>query len=151
MKKNILKILAVAIIALNLSAATALAEDPKPAAPASPSVLTPIPKPNTLPGPISLDQRKSLVQGTLPKIGVLMIGTTASFSLLFLIIAGVRFATAYGNDEAVQKAKKQAIYAIAGLLVALFAYTIVTIVSNFKYDEGAPATTPSMQNDNSTE
>lgn len=140
MKKNILKILTLIIITLNLGVATTFADDPtKPAEKLTPSFTqTKIPKPDTLPGPTGADKRKALTQGILPKLAVFMVGATASFSLLFLIISGVRFVTAYGNDEGIQHAKKQAIYAIVGLLVSLFAYTIVRIVSNFNYTEGAP-------------
>lgn len=141
MKKNIIKILALVVITLNLGTATVFAGD----------LLTytqsTIPKPATIPGPTgggSNDAlRKTLVTKVLPRIAVGMIGTVASLSLVFLVIAGIRFATAYGNDEVIQKAKKQAIYAIIGLVVALMSYTIVTIVSNFNYEEFNAPTPPS--------
>ena len=143
MKKNIIKILALVVITLNLGTNVVFAYAPST-----------IPKPSTIPGPtfdsqipdnadqsaISQNQenntlRKALVTKILPRIAVGMIGTVASLALVFLVIAGIRFATAYGNDEVIQKAKKQAIYAIVGLFVAFMAYTIVTIVSNFNYEE----------------
>ncbi len=144
MKKNILKIFALLIITLNLGVATtfALVDTPDTPDPAPSFILSPIPKPDTLPGPTEQDGRKALIRGILPKLAVFMIGSTASFSLLFLIIAGVRFTTAYGNDEGIQHAKKQAIYAVVGLLVSLMAYTIVRIISNFNYTEGAPPVGP---------
>jgi len=140
MKKNIIKILALVIITLNLGTSVVFAETQGTA---QQFVQSTIPKPGTIPGPTTDSSssssndsiRKTLVNTVLPRLAVLMIGSVASFSLLFLIIAGVRFATAYGNDEVVQKAKKQAIYAILGLIVALMSYTIVTIVSNFQYNE----------------
>ncbi len=140
MKKNILKILALIIITLNLGTTAVFAEAQGAADQFKQSV---IPRPNTLPGPngdISANDalRKTLVSNVLPKVAVVLIGAIASLSLVFLVIAGVRFTTAYGNDETVQKAKKQAIYAIVGLIISLMSYTIVTIVSNFKYDEFSP-------------
>ncbi|MCX6735232.1 MAG: pilin [Candidatus Peregrinibacteria bacterium] len=143
MKKNILKILALILITLNLGATVVFAETQGAAQDFKQSV---IPRPSTLPGPNGDNStndalRKTLVSNVLPKIAVILIGSIASLSLVFLIIAGVRFATAYGNDETVQKAKKQAIYAIVGLIISLMSYTIVTIVSNFKYNEFSPAST----------
>ena len=55
-------------------------------------------------------------------------------SFLMLIVSGVRFVVAYGNDEAIGKAKNEAMYAIIGLVIALLAYTIVSIVANLKID-----------------
>lgn len=138
MKKNILKILALIIITLNLGATVVFAEEQGTASKFKQSI---IPKPSTLPGPTVTpgaendSLRKTLVTNILPKFAVIMIGSTASLALVFLIISGIRLATAYGNDEVIQKAKKQAIYAIIGLVVALMSYTIVTIVANFKYNE----------------
>ena len=63
-----------------------------------------------------------------------MIGFVGGMSLIFLVIAGVRFATAYGNDEAAQKGKHQATYAIIGLIIALLSYTIVKIITNIKIE-----------------
>lgn len=142
MKKNILKILALIIITLNLGTTFVFAETQGAAQDFKQSV---IPRPSTLPGPngditSSNDTlRKTLVNNVLPKVAVVLIGAVASLSLVFLVISGVRFATAYGNDETVQKAKKQAIYAIVGLIISLMSYTIVTIVSNFKYNEFSPS------------
>lgn len=146
MKKNILKILALVIITLNLGTAVVFAAGDQ----GTPQkfIQSTIPKPDVLPGPTVSGNdpandalRKILVSNILPKFAVIMIGSVASLALVFLIIAGVRFATAYGNDEVIQKAKKQAIYAIVGLLVALMSYTITTIVSNFNYNPTPPATT----------
>jgi uncharacterized membrane protein len=139
MKKNIIKILALVIITLNLGSTVVIA--------APTFTQSTIPKPATIPGPTggagNDALRKTLVTKVLPRLAVGMIGTVASLALVFLVIAGLRFATAYGNDEVIQKAKKQAIYAIVGLLVALMSYTIVTIVSNFNYTEFNPTTPPS--------
>lgn len=94
-----------------------------------------IPQPQTLPGPISTEARKTLTEGVLPKLAIALIGTVAALSLLFLVIAGVRYAMVYGNDEAAQNAKKQIIYAIAGLIIALMSWTIVAIITRFNYEE----------------
>lgn len=96
------------------------------------------PKPDILPGPSVEEQqergtRQILITGTLPKYIVGLIAFVGGVSLLFLIIAGVRFAASYGNDESVTKAKDQAIYALVGFVIALLSYTIVTIIVNFDF------------------
>ncbi|MBL4694284.1 hypothetical protein JKY72_02845 [Candidatus Gracilibacteria bacterium] len=129
MKKLILYIFLT--LSLTLSAAPALAT-------ASPEIemIAAIPKPDFIPGPdLSEGSRKALTESVLPKFAVGTVGLVAAISLLFLIISGVRFVTSYGNDEAVESAKKQAIYAIVGLLVAMLSYTIVAIVGNFQFSE----------------
>lgn len=92
-----------------------------------------IPRPRTLPGPDPDDPkertaRTQLVDEILPNLAVNLVGFVSMAALLWVIIAGVRFATAYGNEEKVESAKKQVIYALAGLIIALLAYSIVTII-----------------------
>lgn len=106
-----------------------------------------IPKPSSLPGPSHTVQeeaasnpgglntaRKLLGESILPKIAVTMAGFAGMTAMLFLVIGGVRFATAYGNDEAIEKAKNQIIYSLIGLIIAILAYAIVTIIINFKFE-----------------
>jgi hypothetical protein len=49
----------------------------------------------------------------------------AALSVLFIVIAGLRFITAQGNPQEVGKAKSTIVYALIGLLVALLAEAIV--------------------------
>lgn len=105
-----------------------------------------IPKPDLLPGPDEAAQEGEnvenlLVDIILPYYAVGLIGFIGFLSVLFLLIAGVRFATAYGNEEAIQKAKDQAMYALIGLVIALLSYTIVRIITNLKYEENATGNT----------
>lgn len=94
-----------------------------------------IPRPDTLPGPdTSADNtRKILIESVLPKFAVGFVGFVASLSLVFLIIGGVRFAMAYGNEEAIEKAKNQVIYSLVGLIIALLSYAIVSVIVNLKF------------------
>ena len=97
------------------------------------------PKSDLLPGPSKEDfdnesgVSETLTTNVLPKLAVYLIGIVAGAAMLFLVIAGVRFATAYGNDESIQKAKNQALYAVVGIVVALLSYVIVQIVFNIKF------------------
>lgn len=105
-----------------------------------------IPKPNYLPGPEEdqqIDSEETIGGGRLfvttilPRIAVMMIGFVGSLSLAFLVIAGFRFATNYGNDEAIDAAKKQAIFSVLGFLLALLSYAIVAILTNIKFVDDA--------------
>ncbi len=105
-----------------------------------------IPKPPSLPGREDQNTRVALTENVLPKFAVNMVGFVSMFALLFLIIAGVRFVTAYGNEERIESAKRQATYSIVGLLIALLSYTIVSIIVNLRI-EGAdtPTRTPEVE------
>lgn len=144
--QSFIGITATIMASMTIGLCTANADTPAitPGTPASPNyVQAIIPHPSTLPGPSGgapgttdiNPNRRILTQGVLPKLAITLIGGTASLALLFLIIAGVRFVTMYGNPEAAETAKKQVIYALVGLFIALMSYTIVTIISNFNYGE----------------
>ncbi len=95
-------------------------------------------KPKYLPGPCheELSEQglaQTLISSVLPKLAVYLIGIVGGTSILFLVIAGVRFSTAYGNDETIQKAKNQAIWAVVATVLALLAYTIVQITFNIDF------------------
>jgi len=48
----------------------------------------------------------------------------------FLIYAGILMVTAGGAEESVTKARKIIMYAVAGIVIILLSYTIVTFVSS---------------------
>lgn len=133
MKKTIIYILLAILLSITFTSVVvnAAAEEFEPSfAP------TTIPKPDLLPGPDATADgaRRSLVDTILPYFGVMMVGIVGTVSLLFLLVAGVRFSMAYGNDEAIQKAKDQAMYALIGLVLAILSYAIVRIVTNIRYE-----------------
>lgn len=55
----------------------------------------------------------------------IVFATLGALSVLFIVIAGLRFITAQGNPQETSKAKNTIIYALVGLLVALIAEAIV--------------------------
>ena len=97
------------------------------------------PKPSLLPGPTTATQEQSkgvrewLVSTILPRWATMLVGFVGTVAFLMLIISGVRYLTAYGNEEAATSARKMIIYSIIGLLLALFSYTIVKIIINLKF------------------
>lgn len=144
--KNILKkLLILTFITLSLSTAVTVAyaaPDPAPTTAAQQYKPSLIPRPPNLPGPEATETtRTKLVDTILPRFAVGMIGMTGGIALLMIVIGGVRYLTAYGNDEAAGKGKNQIIYGIVGMIVALLAYTIVTAVTNINVDNNATTTT----------
>lgn len=51
-----------------------------------------------------------------------------ALATIFIIIGGLRYVLSFGKPEALQKAKNTILYAIVGLLVSIFAFTIVNFV-----------------------
>jgi hypothetical protein len=108
-----------------------------------------IPKASNLPGPDHNEiaktskgdaaaedkgARRSLIRSVLPKFAVSTVGIVGILALVFLVIGGLRYVTSYGNDENIEKAKKQVIYSLVGLMIALLSYTIVAIVTNLEFE-----------------
>jgi len=98
-----------------------------------------IPKPKTLPGPGTDQQeegggvKKWFTETILPTWTTGIVGFVATLSFLMLVISGFRYMTAYGNEETAGSAKKMAIYSLLALLLALFSYTIVSIIVNINF------------------
>lgn len=123
----------------------AYAEDDTPTRKFVPAV---IPKATNLPGPdtdTDKSNRKILGETVLPKIAVFIIGFVGGLSILFLVIGGVRFAMAYGNEEDITNAKNQVVYAIVGLLISLLSYAIVAIIINLKFEGNVPIAPPASE------
>jgi len=98
-----------------------------------------LPKPKTLPGPgTNIQNTDPSAQNTLltkivPRYTIGFIGFIAGVALLFTIIGGARLAMAYGNEEAIEKGKKQITYSLIALVIALLSYTIVNILINISF------------------
>jgi hypothetical protein len=93
-----------------------------------------IPKPNALPGAKEATQGESggikawITETVLPTWTKGLVGFVASLSFVMLVVSGIKYLTAYGNEEAATSAKKMIIYSILALLLAMFSYTIVSII-----------------------
>ena len=98
-----------------------------------------IPKSELLPGPDETSTQDE-IQGyfrekALPSFISGFIGIVGVASFISLLISGIQFLTAYGNDEKLGTAKKTAIYAITGFIIAIFSYAIVSIISSLPISE----------------
>ncbi|MBI5152006.1 DUF1624 domain-containing protein [Candidatus Peregrinibacteria bacterium] len=97
-----------------------------------------IPKPDTLPGPSKETQESGkgkayAAETVLPKITKALMAFAGICSFLFLVISGIRFMLAYGNTEAISGAKRQAQWAVIGLLIAILGYAIVEIITSVTF------------------
>lgn len=145
MKKTLKQIVLTIIIALTATlAATAINHNHTEAYAADETTTPPstqtknpliIPKPSTLPGNQSEGTtiRSWVINEILPTWTQGMIGFTAALTFLMMVISGFRYLTSYGNDETATAAKKMLIYSSLGLVLAIFAYAIVSIIINIKF------------------
>ena len=102
------------------------------------SVMPNIPKPKWLPGP-NEDSSKSEIttyfrEKAVPDFVAGFIGVVGLMAFLALVISGIQFLTAYGNDERVTAAKKTATYAAVGFILAILSYAIVSIISSLQLE-----------------
>lgn len=61
------------------------------------------------------------------------LGLVAIISVVFIIVGGMQMHLAFGNEEALGKAKKTLLWAIIGLVLAILAVAIVQIISNLPF------------------
>lgn len=74
---------------------------------------------------------------TFPNINALVeaitnwfLNITAAVSILFLIIGGIYYITAFGDDKKMEVGKKIITYTIYGLIIVLVSYSIILTVNN---------------------
>lgn len=66
----------------------------------------------------------------LDNITTYLFGILIIIAVMFLIIAGIYFATAQGDAEKVKKARDMVLYALVGVIVGVLAKGLVTFVRN---------------------
>jgi hypothetical protein len=67
--------------------------------------------------------------GTLQKVLQITFGIAGALALLIITIAGFRYVASAGDPQATAGAKNAIVYAIVGLLVAIFAEALVSFVA----------------------
>lgn len=65
---------------------------------------------------------------TIKTIVNVMLFIIGALSVIMIIVGGIRYVTSTGDSSRVKAAKDTVMYAVVGLLVALFAYAIVNFV-----------------------
>lgn len=154
MKKLLTTILLTLLTIANVQMATvAYANNGTPEPDTGEFMRTIIPKPSNLPGP-SVGQQKNetvkniLVEKVLPRFAVGTISLAGGLAVVFVLIGSVRMITAYGEEESIDKAKKQVTYGLVGFVIALLSYVIVSIIINIDF---ASDTTSRLQDPVTTE
>lgn len=61
------------------------------------------------------------------------LGLMAAASVVFIIIGGIQMLLAFGNEEALGKAKKTILWALLGLVIAILSAAIVRIVTTIPF------------------
>lgn len=61
------------------------------------------------------------------------LGIAAVTSVIFIIVGGLQLHLALGNEEALGKAKKTLIWAVAGLIISILSVAIVQIISKLEF------------------
>jgi|SRR3989339_1055622 len=101
-----------------------------------------IPKPKTLPGPTSesaIENKDYLTSKLIPGFVSGSLGILGGVSFVMLIYGGIQYLITFQDEAHAEKAKKTIQYAIIGLLIGMFSYSLVNIISyldglNAEYD-----------------
>ena len=64
-------------------------------------------------------------------IVTILISVAAAVSIIFIMIAGIKFVTSSGDEKKLASATSTVTYAIIGLVVTILAFVIVRIVQYF--------------------
>jgi hypothetical protein len=111
-----------------------------------------IPKPDLLVGPEEEDSQDDVQSyfknSAIPGFIEGFLGLTAGLALLGVIVGGIRFMTAYGNEEGITAGKKTAIWSVVGFGISMLAYAIVSIINTIAFpqvDEDDTGTTQTVE------
>ena len=78
--------------------------------------------------PISVQESNLDIGVILFNVTTWVLGFSAAVAILFLIIGGLQYVTASGNEKRAEAAKSTILYAVIGLVVILLAYVVVGFV-----------------------
>lgn len=101
---------------------------------AQPNIYVP-PKDNAtvLPSPTGSYQGALTQQEFLKTTAVNILNLVSNFfiglAVFFLVIAGLEYILARGDEEMIKKSHQAALWAVIGVVVVMFAYTIIAIVN----------------------
>lgn len=94
-----------------------------------------IPKPMLLPGPKAETQksgpglRQFILEKKLPDFIKGFLAFVVAGAVIVIMIGGIYFLISYGSEEKITQAKKIIQWSIIGLVVAIFSYAIVSIIT----------------------
>lgn len=59
-----------------------------------------------------------------------MLFIAGALAVIMIIYGGIRYITAHGDEKQVKVAKDTIVYSVAGLIIAILAYALVTFIFN---------------------
>jgi hypothetical protein len=62
-------------------------------------------------------------------IMALVFGIAAAVAVIFIVLGGIKYSISQGNASDLQKAKDMIVYALVGLVIVMFGFTIVQFVT----------------------
>ena len=77
---------------------------------------------------VNIPQNDLTSDGTLKTVLQIITGAAAAVAMLIIVIAGLKYGLSRGNSDEVAKAKDSILYAIAGLILSMAAFSVVTFV-----------------------
>lgn len=80
--------------------------------------------------PLSNNPGLKSIAGIVGFVSNMAMGVAIVFSVIYIILAGIRFMMSEGDPKGIKEARDRLTYAVIGLIVALVAYTIRRIVLN---------------------
>lgn len=86
-----------------------------------------------LPGPKEANFRKYFVDTLIPRGTRLLISLTAAAAVLTIIYGGYRLLFFGGAPENLEAGKNTIVWSVVGLLIAIFAFFIVSLVSRISF------------------
>lgn len=90
------------------------------------SAADPVPAIETIRNPVKSETFIALAF----RIMKLLLGMAAGLAVVFVMVGATQFMISRGNPEQVTKGKDTIVWALLGLLIALFAFSLVAIVQN---------------------
>ena len=76
--------------------------------------------------------RKTTVDDALKRVVNVLLFVIGGVSVIMIVVGGLRYVISNGESSAVSSAKNTILYAVVGLVIALFAYAIVNfVIKNF--------------------
>ena len=67
-------------------------------------------------------------QGLLEAVMTIVLGILGVVAIIMIIIGGIQYASSQGDPSSTSRAKKTILYALVGLILAIFARVIVALV-----------------------
>ncbi len=77
-------------------------------------------------GPAGATSASELILGVIN----ILLAIVGMLAVLFVIIGGIRYVTAHGNEEQAEGAKKTILHAVIGIILVILSFAIITIIAN---------------------